>query len=271
MDKKIETQYIYPCIKWIGGKTLQTKIIIPKILERLKIKTVYVEPFVGGGSIIIELLKQCYLNGITNISFYCSDINEVLIRMYNEIKNNPIELIEKLKQYIDKDNKDDYNRIRNEFNLNPQVEQFIYLNKRCFRGLFRVNKRNEFNSSYNKTKNPPVFQEHNIIALSNLFTRYNVKFEISNFFERKFENCVMYLDPPYFETFSEYTICGFNYDEYLKKLKEIRMNKSIKLIHSNSEMFSSIYQSEEDIEKIFAQDRMNTKTQIKLRCELLYS
>ena len=46
MNNKIETQYLYPCIKWIGGKTLQTKIIIPKILERLKTKTVYVEPFV---------------------------------------------------------------------------------------------------------------------------------------------------------------------------------------------------------------------------------
>ena len=81
----------------------------------------------------------------------------------------------------------------------------------------------------------------------------------------------MYLDPPYFETYSEYTTCGFNYDEYLKKLQEIRMNNSIKLIHSNSEMFSSVYQSEEDIERIFVQDRMNTKSQIKLRCELLYS
>ena len=54
MDTKIEIQHLYPCIKWIGRKTLQTKIIIPKILERLKIKTVYVEPFVGGGSIIMN-------------------------------------------------------------------------------------------------------------------------------------------------------------------------------------------------------------------------
>jgi len=75
---------------------LQTKIIIPKILQNLQQKKVFIEPFVGGGAIIIELLKQCYLNNINNVTFYCSDINNIIIEMYNQIKNNPKKLIENL-------------------------------------------------------------------------------------------------------------------------------------------------------------------------------
>ena len=58
MKPNIDINYLYPCIKWIGGKSLQTKIIIHKILQNLQQKKVFIEPFVGGGAIIIELLKQ---------------------------------------------------------------------------------------------------------------------------------------------------------------------------------------------------------------------
>ena len=121
MEPNIDIQYLHPCIKWIGSKSLQTKIIIPKIIEKLKCKKVYVEPFVGGGSIIIELLKQCYLNKLKDITFTCSDINPILIDMYNMIKNTPFELIRKLEQYVDKNNEQDYYEIRKEFNSNPSV------------------------------------------------------------------------------------------------------------------------------------------------------
>ena len=86
-----------PCIKWVGGKKEQLKFIIPHILENLKKVTTYVEPFVGGGSVIIELLKECLKREITNKTFKCYDINATLIEMFNEIKNEPEELIRKLK------------------------------------------------------------------------------------------------------------------------------------------------------------------------------
>ena len=67
---------------------MQTKIIIPKILQNLQQKKVFIEPFVGGGAIIIELLKQCYLNNINNVTFYCSDINNIIIEMYTGFKKS---------------------------------------------------------------------------------------------------------------------------------------------------------------------------------------
>ena len=57
MEQQINIRFLYPCIKWIGSKSLQNKIIIPKILQSLQKNPVYLEPFVGGGSVIIELLK----------------------------------------------------------------------------------------------------------------------------------------------------------------------------------------------------------------------
>ena len=108
MDNQINIKYLYPCIKWIGSKLQQTKMIIPKIIERSKCKPLFIEPFVGGGSIIIELLKYCYGNEIKDYQFICADINPIIIKMYNEIKNNPLELIERLEQYVDKISKDDF-------------------------------------------------------------------------------------------------------------------------------------------------------------------
>ena len=87
MRQQINIRLIYPCIKWIGSKSWQNEIIIPNILQSLQRKPIYIEPFVGGGSVIIELLKQCYLNDINSVSFQCYDINEIIIIMYNEIKN----------------------------------------------------------------------------------------------------------------------------------------------------------------------------------------
>ena len=77
-------------LKWVGGKRKQLQYIIPKILDRLKCSNRYFEPFVGGGSVIIELLNQCYINNINHVSFFCSDVNPILIAMFNEIMNEPI-------------------------------------------------------------------------------------------------------------------------------------------------------------------------------------
>ena len=82
-------------IKWVGGKRKQHQYIIPKILARLKCSNHYFEPFVGGGSVIIELLNQCSINNIKHVSFFYSDVNPILIAMFKEIMNEPYQLIQK--------------------------------------------------------------------------------------------------------------------------------------------------------------------------------
>ena len=93
----IETKHMLPVVKWIRGKKEQLNFIIPHIMEKLSKVTTYIEPFVGGGSVIIELLKECQKKEITDKTFKCYDINDILIDMFNEIKDEPEELIRKLK------------------------------------------------------------------------------------------------------------------------------------------------------------------------------
>ena len=134
MAKKVQSP-----IKWGGGKRNQLQFIIPKILSKLKNSNHYFKPFVGGGSVIIELLKQCWMHKVYHVSFFCYDINPILISMFIAIKNNPQQLIEKLKQYNNKNDENSYYLIRQEYNQNLSVEKFIYLNKTGFRGLYSVN------------------------------------------------------------------------------------------------------------------------------------
>jgi DNA adenine methylase len=225
---------------------------------------------VGGGSIIIEVLRYCWENKINNCEFICADINPIIIKMYNEIKNNPQELIERLEQYENINSEDDYYRIRKEYNTEQTVEKFMFLNKKCFRGMYRVNKKGEFNTSFSSARSPPVFIRENILELSKLFNYYNVKFDVANFFDLEFENCTLYCDLVYYGTFDEYSAQRFDHDEYVRKLNLIRENKSVKLVHSNSVGFLDIYVTNEKIEEIICQERMNATNMNDRRVELLF-
>ena len=174
-------KHMVPCVKWIGGKNDQLQFLIPRILENFHKVTTYIEPFVGGGSVIIELLKKCFANNIHNIVFKCYDINETLIKMFNEIKDEPEELIRKLKIIEHQNSKEDFYRIRDEYNANPTADKFIYLNRMGFRGLYQVNKNNQFNGSFGHHKYPKVFREENIRALSKLFNMFDVTFEVADY------------------------------------------------------------------------------------------
>jgi DNA adenine methylase len=227
----------------------------------------------GGGSIIIELLKQCFSDGLKNIKFRCYDINEMLIAMFNEIKYEPNILISKLKIFENMKSKDDYNRIREEYNQKPTADKFIYLNKVGFRGLHQVNKSGKYNTSFGHEKNPTIFKEENIMELSKLFNMFDVSFEVSDYrqvIRNICEPCVVYLDPPYFETSNKYSKNKFDYEEYIKDLHYIRNIPSIILIHSNSIMFDDIYETDEHKETVELYDRINSKNPGKIRQKLLY-
>ena len=144
-------------------------------MGRRKEKTTYIEPFVGGGSVIIELLKECLKNEITNKTFKCYDISPTLIEMFNEIKDEPNDFIKKLKLIEHKNSKEDIYRIRDEYYQKPSADKFIYLNRMGFRGIYQVNKNNHFNVSFGHHKYPKVFREENILALSKLFNMFDVK------------------------------------------------------------------------------------------------
>ena len=156
-----------PFLKWAGGKRQlinqfhDLKLLSPKNFDQKKSN--YIEPFIGGGAVFFEFLP---------INAIIADLNEDLIKTYNTIKDNVEELIKNLKLY--KNEKDFYLNIRN---LNSKelsdleiASRFIYLNKTCFNGMYRVNKSGNFNAPCGKYKNPKIADFENIKAVSNFIS-----------------------------------------------------------------------------------------------------
>ena len=248
-------QRIKPFVKWAGGKSgllNQIDNYLPKELKNGKIDC-YIEPFVGGGAVLIDILQRFEVKKV-----YAFDINQELINAYQVIKNDVDELITILsilqKEYLKLDSesrKEYYYNERKKYNSYRLSEneisvfkaaEFIFLNKTCFNGLYRVNKDGDFNVPMGAYKNPTICDENNLRALSKLIQ--NVEFECVDYTEAlKYsnENTFVYFDPPYrplnlTSGFTSYTKDDFN-DEDQKKLANFykELNKTdAKLMLSNS-------------------------------------
>ena len=143
--------YIAPFVKWAGGK----RQLLPQIKERMPEKyNNYYEPFVGGGAVIFELLPA---NTLIN------DINKALINAYRQICNTPeafLKAVNKLDKEMWEDGKKYYYSLRDHYNdklmkAEYDVELaalFVFINKHCFNGLYRVNGKGLFNVPYNNSR-----------------------------------------------------------------------------------------------------------------------
>jgi DNA adenine methylase len=198
-----------PFLKWAGGKTqLITDIekALPK--EFINQKFTYIEPFVGSGAILYWIL-----NNFPNVEkAVINDINADLTNTYKIIASNPQELIAVLTQFqgeyhaIDLQTdikKEYYTDKRTLFNtrstdLVTQAALFIFLNRTCFNGLFRVNKSNGFNVPIGSYKKPMICDKENLLAVSEVLQRVEILTgdyqETLNHAERP---ALFYFDPPY--------------------------------------------------------------------------
>jgi DNA adenine methylase len=123
---------ISPFLRWAGGKQWLTNLIS----KYLKTSNLYFEPFLGGGSLLFSFLPKKAIVG---------DINQQLVDTYKVVKEYPHELIFEL-EHLTNDELT-YYRLRKEDNKNPilQAARFIFLNKTCWNGLYRVNRNGQFN------------------------------------------------------------------------------------------------------------------------------
>ncbi len=246
---------VRPFVKWAGGKGSlipQLKNFYPFELENETIIK-YVEPFIGGGAVLINILQKYDVKEV-----YAFDINVDLINCYNVIKNNVDELITKLdkmeKDFIKLEQNDrqkyfyDIRKEYNSYRINEneqsvkRASEFIFLNRTCFNGLYRVNKSGEFNVPCGKYKNPTICDADNLRNLSYLIR--NVIFQYGDYTKSEQyvdNNTFVYFDPPYrplsvSSGFTSYTKEDFNDDNqkelatYYRKLNE----KNAKLMLSNS-------------------------------------
>jgi len=246
-----------PFLKWAGGKRQLMKKIELRLPEDLKSCNTYIEPFIGGGAVLFHLLEKYDFDNV-----HISDLNPELILCYEMLKldaksviNNLDKLIEAYPEEID-DRKEVYYKIRTDWNKDvdninslpkskkiKRVSQMIFLNRTCFNGLFRVNRKGEFNVPIGNYKKPSFPKAENLLAVQKALE--NVTIHLSSF-----ENCeswvdestFIYFDPPYrplSETshFVSYSKGEFN-DENQKQLAETFLSldkKKVKLLLSNSD------------------------------------
>lgn len=223
-----------PFVKWAGGKRSILKELlkfIPPSFEN------YYEPFVGGGALFFALFNKKLLK-----KAFLSDINCELMITYKVIKEKPELLIEQLEIHEQNHNKDYYYEIREQHDLEDPIgvaARFIYLNKTCYNGLYRVNKKNQFNVPIGRYENPNILHEDNIYACHKALQKADIK--IIDFQKIKTnKNDFVYFDPPYHpideNSFTSYTKYDFTKEDQIKlrdfafKLRE----KGIYVILSNS-------------------------------------
>lgn len=246
---------VRPFVKWAGGKGSLLPQITKYYPEDLKTGVIdkYVEPFVGGGAVLLDILQKYDVK-----EAYAYDTNKDLINAYNVIKTDVNSLINKLKKYEDEyislemeDRKKYYYDVRSEYNSSEIKEgktslkraaEFIFLNRTCFNGLYRVNQSGDFNVPMGKYKNPTICDEENLEALSKLIK--NVEFICGDYQtteEIVDKNTFVYFDPPYrplsvTSGFTSYTKDDFD-DEDQKQLASYFRTldtKDAKLMLSNS-------------------------------------
>ena len=278
-----------PFVKWAGGKgslISQLSNFYPYELKNGIIER-YIEPFVGGGAVLIDILQNYDVR-----QAYAFDINMDLINSYNVIKNNVEELITNLKRmeteylqleqeerknyfYNKRNEYNDYTLQENEQNV-QRAAQFIYLNRTCFNGLYRVNKDGKFNVPVGSYKNPTICDEENLRNLSELIQ--NVQFQYGDYrrsMEYVTENTFVYFDPPYrplnmTSGFTSYTKEDFNDDNqrelatFYRELNErnaklMLSNSNPKNINEEDQFFDNIYQGF-NIDEIYASRMINANS-----------
>ncbi len=250
----------YPIVKWVGGKRqLMLELLknMPETYNR------YFEPFIGGGALFFELQPQ---NG------YISDMNEELINLYTVVRDDVYELIDALNKH--KVSKEYFLKIRNldrteKYNKLSDIEKasrFIYLNRTCFNGMYRVNSQGQFNVPFGNYKNPRIVDAENLINCSNLLKNTEICCADFSKILNKVQKCdFVYFDPPYVplnetSSFTSYTKDGFDLDMQFK-LRDVcdkldSMGVMFMLSNSDTKLVNELY-SNYEIKKVFASRAIN--------------
>lgn len=251
--RKLYTYPAKPFVKWVGGKTQlidDIKKALPRNLSQINDVT-YIEPFVGGGAVLFWILQE-YPN-ITKAII--NDINEELICTYRVIKSDVEKLIFELTriqaEYLalnDVARKDYFLSQRERYNEknNSDIETaalFIFLNRTCFNGLYRVNSKGKFNVPHGRYTNPKICDEETLRADSVVLQRVEILCgDFAKTGKYADNNVLYYFDPPYrplteTSAFTSYAKDGFDDAEQTRLrdfCEQIAAHKSL-FVASNSD------------------------------------
>ena len=260
VELKQSNQITYPIVKWVGGKRqLMFELLknLPKSYNR------YFEPFIGGGALFFELQPD---------NAYISDMNEELINLYFVVRDSVDELVHDLNKH--EISKEYFLKIRNldrmekYFKLSnvERASRFIYLNRTCFNGMYRVNSKGEFNVPFGNYKNPRIIDENNLLNCSELLKKTEIKCaDFSEIIHKVQKGDFVYFDPPYVplnetSSFTSYTKDGFDIDMQFK-LREVcdeldSMGVKFMLSNSDTKLVNELYVNY-NIKKVFASRQIN--------------
>jgi len=204
-----------PFVKWVGGKRqllAQFRRLNLYPPEKFDIRTGrYFEPFVGGGAVFFDLLPE---------KGFLSDLNKELVTTYNVIKNNVEGLIASLKKH--KTDKEYFLKIRAQ---DPKTlsdlavaSRFIFLNRTCFNGLYRVNSKGGFNVPYGKYANPLICDEDNLIKVSKSLQNIEIKHQdYKEVLRNAKKGDFVYFDPPYYPVSKTASFTSYTKEAFLDK------------------------------------------------------
>lgn len=275
-----------PFVKWVGGKSQllkKIKLKYPQHIEK------YCEPFVGGGAVLFDILQNFHPREVL-----INDINKELINTYFQVKNNCEDLILQLENIqtaylnlIQEERKIFFYEKRNRYNElkvnGDDVENlekaslFIFLNKTCFNGLYRVNSKGLFNVPFNNARNPLICDEENLRACNQLLQNVTLKTgdykDCENFID---EQTFVYIDPPYrpltqTSAFTSYSENQFSDKEqielakFIEKISEkgaliLASNSDPKNINKEDNFFDDLY-SNFEIERVSASRMINSNSE----------
>jgi len=248
-----------PLVKWAGGKgaLISTlKPLLPKYFNR------YCEPFFGGGALFWDIAME---------SSVISDSNEELMNFYTTVRDFPEELFEAVNSMVISE--EEYYRIRSlsPLSLNgiSRAARFIYLNKTCYNGLYRVNRKNQFNTPFGKRTNVNIIDREKLQDASELLKytqiicgNYNQALDLLG------ENDFAYLDPPYlavskYSDFNRYTKKFFVYEDQValsEEFKKLTDNGVLALMsNSYNKKLLTLYK-DFHIKEVYASRQINCKS-----------
>ena len=238
-EKQIQAK---PIMKWAGGKTQMLGDIMPKIPQKYG---KYIEPFIGGGALFFALSPDKSI---------IADSNPELINMYRQVADNVEAVISYLKKY--KNTKEDFYEVRSLDWLKLKKEEAaartIYLNKKCFNGLYRVNKKGQFNVPFGKYKAPNFCDEEALFAASDVLKKATITCGdyLSVLKEYAEPGDFIFLDPPYlpiseYSDFKRYTKEQFYEEDHVELAKEVKrlqeLGCHVILTNSNHPLVHELY------------------------------
>lgn len=259
--QEIKLTYARPFLKWAGGKTQLLEQFQKYFPDELKNGLIhnYYEPFLGSGAIFFFIAQNYPIR-----KAFLSDINEDLVLTFLVVQNYVYELIDELdllkRRYIEKNDPERENifyEIRNEFNIERKkinynklgsdwvrrAAQLIFLNKTCFNGLFRLNRKGEFNVPFGRYKNPKIFDQENLLNANNVLQIAEIFItDFEKIKEKMNDDFFIYFDPPYrpisttasFTSYSKYDFTDEDQKRLAKFYSELGINGN-KLMLSNSD------------------------------------